>query len=83
MEIEYRKVMDLTQMRQGKTGTVKEIRGGHGVIRKLHIMGVRPGKKITKISSQFLRGPQTISVDNMQLAVGFGIAKKILIETDE
>jgi len=69
-------------MQPGETGTVKAIQGGHGLIRKLQSIGVRPGKKITKISSHFWRGPQTIEIDNMQVAVGFGIAKKIFVEID-
>jgi len=73
---------DLTQMQPGETGTVKEILGGRGFIRKLQSIGIRPGKRITKVSSHFWRGPQTIEIDNMQVAVGFGMAKKIFVEID-
>lgn len=73
-------LIDLTQMQPGETGIVKEIQGGYGFVRKLQSMGVRPGKKITKVSSHFWRGPQTVEVDNIQIAVGFGMAKKILVE---
>jgi len=73
-------IVDLTQMQPGEAGIVKEIQGGQGFIRKLQSMGVRPEKKITKVSSHFWRGPQTVEVDNMQIAVGFGMAKKILVE---
>ena len=72
--------IDLTQMQPGETGIVKEIQGGQGFIRKIQSMGVRPDKKITKVSSHFWRGPQTVAVDNIQIAVGFGMAKKILVE---
>ncbi|MDD5155841.1 MAG: FeoA family protein [Candidatus Omnitrophica bacterium] len=72
--------IDLIQMQPGETGIVKEIQGGHGFIRKLQSLGVRPGKKITKVSSHFWRGPQTVEVDNMQVAIGFGMAKRILVE---
>jgi ferrous iron transport protein A len=67
-------------MQPGETGIVKEIQGGHGLIRKLQSIGVRPGKRIIKVSSHFWHGPQTLAIDNMQVAVGFGIAKKIFIE---
>ena len=76
-------IVDVTQMQPGETGIVKEMQGGHGLIRKLQSLGVRPGKKITKVSSHFWRGPQTVEIDNMQVAVGFGIAKKIFIEMDK
>ena len=72
--------IDLTQMQPGEAGIVKEIQGGQGFIRKLQSMGVRPEKKITKVSSHFWRGPQTVEVDNIQIAVGFGMARRILVE---
>ena len=72
--------IDLTQMQPGEFGIVSEIQSGHGLIRKLQSMGIRPGKKIIKVSSHFWRGPQTVEVDNMQIAIGFGMARRILVE---
>jgi len=74
--------IDLTQMQPGETGIVKEIQGGHGLMRRLQSMGIRPSKKISKVSSHFWRGPQTVEVDNIQIAVGFGMARKILVEVE-
>ncbi|MCM8763616.1 MAG: ferrous iron transport protein A [Candidatus Omnitrophica bacterium] len=71
---------DLTQMGEGELGIIKEFRGGIGFVRRIESLGIREGKKIKKISSQFLRGPQTIEIDNCQFAIGFGMAKKILVE---
>ena len=71
--------IDLTQLRPGETGIVEEMQGGHGFIKKLQSMGVRQGKRIVKVSSHFWRGPQTIEVDNIQIAIGFGMAKKIMV----
>jgi ferrous iron transport protein A len=76
-------IIELTRMQQGETGLVKEIQGGHGMIRRLQRLGVRAGKKITKVSSHFWRGPQTIEVDNMQIAIGHGIARRIFVEIEE
>lgn len=73
-------IIDLTQLQPGETGIVEEIQGGQGIRSKLQSMGVRPGKKITKVSSHFWHGPQTVEVDNMQIAMGFGMARKILVE---
>ncbi|MDD5079744.1 MAG: FeoA family protein [Candidatus Omnitrophica bacterium] len=72
--------IDLTQLQPRETGIVKEIQGGHGLVSKLQSMGLRPGKKVTKVSSHFWHGPQTLEIDNMQIAVGFGMAKRIFIE---
>ncbi len=72
--------IDLTQMKPGESGVITEIQGGHGLIRKIQSMGLRPGKKITKVSSHFWRGPQTVEIDNLQVAIGFGMAKRIFVE---
>ena len=76
-------ILDLTQLKSGQKGRVLEIQGGAGLIRRLESMGVRQGKRITKVSAQFLRGPQTFKVGHLQVAVGFGMARKILIEVEE
>jgi len=73
-------IIDLTQMQPGESGIISEIQGGHGLIRKLQSMGIRPGKRITKVSSHFWRGPQTVEIDNLQIAIGFGMARRILVE---
>jgi ferrous iron transport protein A len=57
-----------------------DIKGGHGAIKRLQSMGIRPGKKITKVSSMFMRGPVTLQVDRTQIAIGHGMASKILVE---
>ncbi|NWF77390.1 MAG: ferrous iron transport protein A [Chloroflexi bacterium] len=70
-------------MRSGQSGTVIEVLGGHGLVRRLEALGIRPGKKVTKISSALFRGPVTLRVDNAQVAVGFGMAKKIIVQVDK
>jgi len=75
-------IIDLTQMRPGKSGRVVEIQGGYGIHRKVQAMGIRPGKRIIKVSSHFWQGPQTVEIDKVQFAVGFGMAKRILVEVD-
>ena len=69
----------MDQMETGQTGKVIEILGGHGFKRRLQALGIRSGKSITKISSMFMRGPVTIQIDNTQIAIGFGMASKILV----
>lgn len=72
----------IAQMEKGQRGKIVQIWGGHGLVRRLEVMGIRPGKRITKVSSIFMRGPVTIQVDNFQLALGFGMARKILVELE-
>ena len=75
--------LTLAEMRTGQTGTVVGVVGGHGLIRRLDALGIRPGKKVTKLSSTLFRGPVILRVDNAQVAVGFGMARKILVEVDK
>ena len=75
--------LTLADMRTGQTGTVVGVMGGHGLIRRLDALGIRPGRKVTKIGSTLFRGPVILRVDNTQVAVGFGMARKIIVETDK
>ena len=70
----------LTQMKERETGFIIEIQGGHGFTRRMGSMNLRVGKIITKLGSVFMRGPVTNRVDNTQLALGFGMAKRIIVE---
>ena len=75
-------LLTLAQMEIGETGKIVELRGGLGLIRRLDALGIRQGKKVTKTSSTFFRGPVTLQIDNAQVAVGFGMARKIIVQAD-
>lgn len=83
MNMDQNGQLTLAEMRTGQTGTVVEVLGGHGLIRRLDALGIRPGKKVTKINSTLFHGPVTLRVDNTQVAVGFGMARKIIVEVDK
>ncbi|MGB2601511.1 MAG: FeoA family protein [Candidatus Omnitrophota bacterium] len=72
--------MKLTEMKAKQTAVVIDILGGHGVENRLGTMGIRRGKKVTMISAHFWRGPITVLVDKAKVAIGHGIAQKILVE---
>ena len=76
------KQITLARMQTGQSGIVVQIQGGHGLVNRLSALGIRPGKRITKISSMFMRGPVTIQVDRAQVAIGFGMANRIIVELD-
>lgn len=76
-------LMSLTKMRTGHTGVVAEIRGGYGLIDRLNALGIMPGKRITKMSSMLGQGPVTIIVDRVQVAIGFGMAGRIMVNVDQ
>ena len=76
------KQITLVRMQIGQSGVVVQIQGGHGLVNRLNSLGIRPSKRITKISSMIMRGPVTIEVDRTQVAIGFGMARRIIIELD-
>jgi ferrous iron transport protein A len=75
--------LDLTQLQEGEGGVVMNIQGGYGLTRRLESLGIRVGKKVTKVSSQLMRGPVTVRIDNSEVAIGFGMARKILVEIEK
>jgi len=69
-------------MQAGQSGIVVQIQGGYGLINRLSALGIRPCQRVTKVSSMFMRGPVTIQVGNAQVAIGFGMANKIIVDLD-
>jgi ferrous iron transport protein A len=73
----------LTGMRQGQRGVVRELLGGGRMRQRLEAMGIRPGREIVKTSGLFLRGPVTVRTGNAQVALGFGVASRVMVETED
>jgi ferrous iron transport protein A len=73
-------LVDTTQLKAGEEGVIVQLLGGPGLLRKMQSLGVRIGKKVKKVSSHFWHGPQTIEIDNLKIAIGYGLAKKIIVE---
>jgi len=69
-----KKQITLRKMKDGQSGIVSQIQGGHGLISRLSAMGIRPGQKITRVGSSLMRGPVA------RVAIGFGMANKIIAE---
>ena len=76
-------LITLTKMRSGYSGMVADIQGRFGLIARLNALGIMPGKRITKISSMMGQGPVTIEVDRVQVAIGFGMANRIIVKLDQ
>lgn len=70
--------INLTDLGENKLAVIKEINGGHAVSKKLESMGIRIGKSIRKINGQ--KGPQIIKIDNLQIAIGYKMAKHVVLE---
>lgn len=73
----------LPELKLGESGVIIDIQGGAGLVSHLESLGIRVGKRITKISAQFWRGPQVVKVDNIRIALGFGMSRKVYVEVDK
>lgn len=77
------KQISLTHLKRGQSGRVIQITGGFGMTRRLSALGIRPGKIIIKVSSMFMRGPVNVRVGGSEIAIGFGMASRIMVEVEE
>jgi ferrous iron transport protein A len=75
-----RRNVPLTMLRAGQSGKIVEIQGGPGLINRLNALGIRPGKRVTKVGSMLMRGPVTVQVGGTQVAMGFGMARRVIVE---
>ena len=77
----------LTKLKKDETGTVSSIRAAHGRGRtfekRLMDMGLTPGTKITVVKSAPFQGPIEIRVRGSRLAIGRGMAERIIVEKEE
>ena len=73
----------LDQIYENKKVRVIDIRGGPGIRRRLSQMGIHPGDVITLLRLGALRGPVLIEVHGSQVALGRGVASKIIVEEIE
>ncbi len=72
--------IDVTQMDNGKSATVLELNDNSDTMRRLMAMGIIPGAVITKKSAISGKGPVILEKDMMQFAIGFDMARKIVVE---
>jgi len=70
----------LNDLTGGTTGIIIAINGGHGLTQKLDALGIRVGKEITKVSRQWMKGPVIIRSGNSEIAIGYGMVHKIMVE---
>ena len=76
------KQLTLARMQNGQSGTVVQVQGGRFMLNRLSALGIRPGQRVTKVSSMLMRGPVTVQLGGSQVAIGFGMANRIVIKPD-
>lgn len=70
----------LNDLPDGSIGIIMVINGGYGLTQKLDALGIRVGKEITKVSRQWMKGPVIIRSGNTEIAIGYGMARRIMVK---
>jgi ferrous iron transport protein A len=58
------------------------IEGGHGVRSHLNTLGIHIGDWLTVVERAPFRGPVLVEVNGTRVAIGRGIASKVMVEVD-
>ncbi len=67
------------QLPPGHAATVLAVQAGRGVALRLRTLGLRPGSVVRALAHGPLRGPVILEVEGTRLALGRGIARRILV----
>jgi len=73
---------DVASMRPAQKGVVVSIQGGFGATQRLDAMGIRSGVALTKVAGHPFGGPVVVQAGAARIALGFGMAKKIIVEIE-
>lgn len=76
-------IKHLTDLAKGEQGTVVAIQGGWGFQQRLRLLGLAEGQAIRKLSELALGGPVVVLVNRAQLAIGRGMARRILVSAGQ
>jgi Fe2+ transport system protein FeoA len=71
----------LTCVANGINVKVVELAAGQSAAQKLTDMGIFPGAVISKYAASFVHGPVVITKGSTQVAIGYNMAQKVMVET--
>jgi len=73
-------VITLEKVKENQKVKVISISGGWGVRQRLGCLGIHPGDMITIKRSAIMQGPILIKIHGNQVALGRGVASRVLVE---
>jgi len=76
------KRISLLQVKANHKYKIVEILGGSNLQSRLMNMGIFKGKEVSKLSHVGLRGPVVIKSGRSILALGHGVAAKVIVELE-
>ncbi|MEM0358364.1 MAG: FeoA family protein [Candidatus Bathyarchaeia archaeon] len=70
----------LTELAEGEKGVIVKAIGGFGLVRRLAEMGLTPGTEVKLVKKGSFGGPIEVEVRGVALALGRGVASKVLVK---
>jgi len=70
----------LIDLAEGERGVIVKALGGLGLVRRLAEMGLTPGVEVKLLKKGSFGGPVEIEVRGVALALGYGVASKVLVK---
>ncbi|MBU7043639.1 MAG: ferrous iron transport protein A [Theionarchaea archaeon] len=72
--------MTLDSIQPGQKARVVEVMGGWGLRQKLNELGIYPNQIVSVSNSSIWRGPLLVRIDSNEVALGRGVARKVVVE---
>lgn len=72
------KVMSLDFLKTNESARIKEIQGGHTASKRLYELGLNRGSEVKMMKNDF--GPIILYLSGNKLALGRGLAHKVIVE---
>jgi ferrous iron transport protein A len=69
----------LSTLANGERAVITGVVGGGQLQARLENMGLRPGKEIIKLGAMPSAGPITVECDGFRVALGCGIARRVMV----
>ncbi|MEM1566567.1 MAG: FeoA family protein [Candidatus Bathyarchaeia archaeon] len=70
----------LTDLAEGGRGIIVKTQGGFGLVRRLAEMGLTPSTEVKLLKKGSFGGPVEVEVRGVTLALGHGVASKVLVK---
>ncbi len=76
----FNSITNLEALPAGHRARVVRINGGRGLVARLARLGIVPGAEVAVISRAPVGGPVLVEVDGARVALGRGVARKVVVE---
>ena len=83
MNDDEKRIIPLIKMTENQEGTIHALEGGAQFQARLQALNIRIGQRVKKISATPFRGPVVIEVERSKVAIGHGMAQKVLVAVSD